>query len=296
MSTPQITPQQLSKSLITHLKAGEKEPGESERLQGLYGFVEGVQPQQAVQRFFREAWDAEYFPLFLNSELNYGIERSPLLVKLEARHQNYLLNSALINNGHSLWFLSPCSLADQIPFWQSLIFAFAPHGERVLHRYWDGFIAAGYAHSLRPDELGELYSPASILFTPSRDGWYQRRLTSKSMLPNHTRTWWHIRESHLSPFQEQFDAITEDDILDQLWRQHPELVAQIYPPLRSEVVRSGKSLARSLHLKSEANIVRFIALQLTYQADFWRAPKWQAVWKQGNAERLFSQMTWQWET
>ncbi|MGC1510788.1 DUF4123 domain-containing protein [Ketobacter sp.] len=255
----------------------------------LYGFIDATGNNQAAPDFFRCAWDAEYFPLFLKTDKEPCFPRSPLLVIPEARHSDYLRTSGCRADGDITWFLSQLNLKQQVPFWQSLIYATSPFGERILHRFWDGFVIKNYLNVLSDSELKQLFAPVHTLFAPAEKHWLSKDLSQcpASIPTNNHDAWWQIRSHHLTAFGRQFDQVQESDIQDQLWRQYPLQMGHVYPPLIPQIIQSGIKQAKDLGVRKEANMVRFIYLQLKELPTFWRQPLWLPIWSQKNTDIEF---------
>lgn len=246
----------------------------------LYALIDGTVTSNALNQFFLLAPEAEYEPLFLDTQFASCLPHSPYLVQLARQDLTYLLEFGDCCDSQILWLLSTQSLSAHADFWRSLLTVITPDGHIAVLRFWSAPILASLLVQSTDEERAELLGGCRYLFTPDS----QRHWTcwpGTDMTPDTRRTpapWWQLREHHLAAFAAGFERLLLDTIEDHLWRTEAASLQSIYPPLLPHLISEGNAIARSLGLRSDTALTQFARCRMRFGQEFWRDPGLADLW------------------
>jgi hypothetical protein len=246
----------------------------------LYALIDGTISNIALDQFFLLAPEAEYEPLFLDTQFASCLPHSPYLVHLARQDLTYLLEFGYWSESQILWLLSEQSLSAQADFWRSLLTVITPDDRVAVLRFWSAPILASLLVQSNDAERAELLGGCRYLFTPDS----QRHWTCWSgtdMTQDTRRTpapWWQLREHHLAAFAASFERLLVDAIEDHLWRTEAASLQSIYPPLLPHLISEGNAIARSLGLRSDTALTQFARCRMRFGPEFWRDPRLADLW------------------
>jgi hypothetical protein len=225
----------------------------------LYGFIDGTSESETLELFFRHAPEAEYYPLFLGTELERCLPKSPYLISI-GQQSDFIHSVRGATDQQIIWFTSSIELDAQITYWKSLIHARLPNGELTLFRFWNGVTLHQYLMHLDRITQQSLLQPIQRLFTPSltSDTWHLWSFSPlTNPIPLQTNGWWQIHQSHLSTFTNNFSNIQIQEIEDQLWRTMPDRLALYHPAHVTLIIREGLNNAINLGACSDPHAITF---------------------------------------
>ena len=256
----------------------------------LYALIDGTGNDGTLADFFRNAADADYCPLFLNTDYQGCLPRSPYLAKLDARHRDYLI-SCTTNYFYrdAVWVISELDLPSMANHWRALTMALLPDEDLVLFRYWSGTILEQLLHSLPASEQRALLPPLKHIVTPNTkgNGWRQRSFRPKPNNPYPEVRQCRFSASQLAELELNDKAVVIQIITDRLWRTQPQLMAKQHPRWIEKVISDGFDEAHELGIKGEAALLKFIQCKLTIHPEFWRQHQLAAIWHQANSDKRF---------
>ena len=246
----------------------------------LFGLIDGTVTNSALDPFFQLAPEAEYDPLFLDTEYAACLPYSPYLIHLDAAAADFLQQYGHWCDSGVIWMLSTGNLSRQAGFWRSLIQVMTPDNKVALLRFWSAPILAGLLEHSSDGERATLLASCRTLYTPDTDRHWRRwqgpdTATDTKAQPT---PWWQLQHHHLQGFAAGFERLLVDEIEDQLWRTEPEAIATVYPPLLPDLIRDGNGIARTLGLQSDAALLWFARCRLRLGLDFWRHPALTDLW------------------
>lgn len=260
----------------------------------LFAIIDGTNDGPALTHFFRDAPQSEYYPLFLGTELEYCLPRSPYLVDAESVPSSFIRNAS-DTRLNLIWFTSDWSMIELVPFWQCRMFCDLPDGQSPLFRCWNGAILNRILQFLSVEQRALFLPPTTNLVLPNQDQrWWQPwriRLeltpdTENSMQKQNYQTW-QIDNGQLRAFSNQFRDMHIRELESALWRSAPEYMQQVPPLLLNQLIEKGTHTAEVLGISSDQAIERFIKCQLQLGRDFWRKKGMENVWGKEDTDIRF---------
>lgn len=256
------------------------------REQGLFILVDGTAGEKELQHFFHCAPDADYYPLFLGTDLEHCLPYSPYLAQITLEHVDFIGNTLPTHS--VILFTSPLALLDQVEFWRNRLYATLPDGRQLLFRYWNPRIMEPYANHLSQDQVSAFLRPATHLITPipCLQEWHLRFIQPSSKADNELDGW-SVTEQQVMIFQDHFLKLQIRQTETQLWANIPEVMATLHPAILQRTIQTGLDTGKALGLVKDHSLVLFVESQLRWGENFWQHSLFSEIWHKETAERSF---------
>jgi len=251
----------------------------------LFAILDGTGSEPVLQHFFRYAPEAEYYPLFLGTELADCVPNSPYLVQIPLTATDFV-QQVSDTRCSVIWFSSRWTLEQLVPFWQCRLYGELPDQSATLLRCWNGTILEQLLLPLSAEAQQRFLPPVAELLTPDQKlrQWQRRPIHSPPDL-HYSR--WQITPAQLAVFNIPLQLLQVRDLETQLWTSAPELLEQIHPALISSVIAEGLQTAGQLGLLEDESVADFVRCSLHWGKDFWRHPQLEALWRNDQSDSKF---------
>lgn len=247
----------------------------------LCGLIDGIVENASLEQFFLLAPEADYEPLFLGTEHEACLPRSPYLFWLDNADASFLQEWGCWAQHGVTWYLSGYSLDEQASHWRSLVTVTTPEHNTAIFRFWDSRVLSPCLQFCTPDERLQLLAPCHGLFAPQINRYWQYwpGASEQSDLTIRNSPWWHMQPRHLQGYQTAFEQLRADEIEDTLWRQEPARIANLFPPALPTLIRQNMRQAESLGLTQQEAQGAFIRCQLRFGFDYWQHESLSDLWQ-----------------
>ena len=215
--------------------------------QCVYALIDGTANNVMLSHFFQTAPDAAYYPLFLGTDLEDCIPRSPYLVQIKSQHLDFIRHCC--NEPAPIWFTSPLPLSQQPDFWKSRLYVELPDGRQPLFRYWSAGILEPFIGTLDQSQAQQFLAPVEHLITPLSDQrcWLSRHIQTGATVHAKPGSW-RLAEPQLLAFQTHFSRIQAREMENSLWDRSPELLSRLHPALIPHRIQNGLNKGTELGL------------------------------------------------
>lgn len=247
----------------------------------LFGLIDGTADSPSLESFFLLAADAEYEPLFLQTEYASCLPHSPYLFALPTDNAVFLQEWGYQASHGIIWWLSALDLQEQAVHWRSLITALTPARTLAIFRFWDCRVLAPYLQQCSAHEREQLLAPCHTLFAPEDKRYWRiwHGPQNDAPLPQRNVPCWQIQPQHLAAFATAFERLQVDAIEDALWRLEPVFTGNHYAPTLPELIRRGLAQATALGLSSDTALTTFLRCQIRFGTDYWQHSSLTPIWQ-----------------
>ncbi|MEE2731473.1 MAG: DUF4123 domain-containing protein [Pseudomonadota bacterium] len=252
----------------------------------VYALIDGTANDVMLSHFFQTAPDAAYYPLFLGTDLEDCIPRSPYLVQIRSKHLDFI--HYCCDEPAPIWFTSPLPIAQQPDFWKSRLYVELTDGRQPLFRYWSAGILEPFISTLEQSQARQFLAPVEHLITrlSGQRCWHSRHIQTGTTT-HATPGSWQLTEPHLQAFQTHFSRILAREMENSLWDRIPELLSRIHPILIPHKIQNGLNKGTELGLNRDAALSRFIECQLRWGENFWEQDGFQGLWCRSGSDNDF---------
>lgn len=250
----------------------------------LFGLIDGTVDNPGLEQFFLLAPEADYEPLFLETEFAACLPHSPYLFAIDAADEAFLQQWGCWAEHQITWWLSSWPLDQQARHWRSLIQVLTIDLDTTLFRFWDSQVLSPIVRQCTPAERLLLLAPCHTFIAPhpSRQWWIWQNPSPDIPLTEKEAPWWQMQAHHLQDFASSFERLLVDEIEDHLWRTEPTHLSRIYPPHLPLLIQQGTGQARALGLQHEQAMRSFVQCQIRFGPHYWQDESLAPLWRQAD--------------
>lgn len=250
----------------------------------LFGMIDGTDDNAGLEQFFLLAPEADYEPLFLETEFAACLPRSPYLFAITAADEAFLQQWGCWAEHQITWWLSSWPLEQQAHHWRSLIHVLTPDLDSTLFRFWDSRALSPIVQQCTPAERQQLLAPCHTFIAPlpSRQWWIWPNPAQEIPPVEKNSPWWQMQAHHLQDFESSFERLLVDEIEDHLWKMEPMQLGRIYPPHLPLLIQQGTRQARALGLQHEHALRLFVQCQILFGPHYWQNESLAPLWQQAD--------------
>ena len=247
----------------------------------LFGLIDGTCENPGLDQFFLLAPDAEYDPLFLETDFAACVPHSPYLFELPDSDDMFLREWGCWAENRIIWWLSAVDLAEQVQHWRSLITVLTPELDTAIFRFWDSQVLSAYLENCSVDEFRQLLAPCHTVFAPQGSRYWRLRsnITPAVSVPARKAPWWQVQPRHLQGLTAAFERLLVDEIEDGLWRMEPARLQNIYAPALPALIHSGIRQAHALGLTQDTAVQSFLRCQIRFGFEYWQHEALASLWQ-----------------